>query len=154
MPSGQVWRALGRKEVPPSTTLSSLLTTRALRLRGLKWCTLIGSDGGPRCPKVIHAAWVLSKICSNKINIHSWNKELASLLGALPAANWPFPIWSFYLQSQYEIWGSHPSHWQEERTHCGQLECGKSASSVGTAASLAIGVIQRPVLVIHPQSPM
>ena len=52
MQSDQVSRALAQKEVPQSTTLSSLLTIRVLKPLGLRWCTLTGRDGGPRCPKV------------------------------------------------------------------------------------------------------
>ena len=52
MQSDQVSRALVQKEVPQSTTLSSLLTIRVSKPLGLRWCTLTGREGGPRCPKV------------------------------------------------------------------------------------------------------
>lgn len=52
--SDQVSRAPAQKETPRSTIPSSLLTTRVLKPLGLRWCTSIGSDGGPRCPKVTH----------------------------------------------------------------------------------------------------
>lgn len=53
MQSDQVSRVLGQKEALPSTILSSLLTTRVLKPLGQRWCTSIGSGGGPRCPKVM-----------------------------------------------------------------------------------------------------
>lgn len=61
MQSDQVSRALAQKEVPQSTIRSSLLTVRVLKPLGLRWCTSIGRDGGPRCPKVTCCWGILSR---------------------------------------------------------------------------------------------
>lgn len=65
--SDQVWRALAQKEAPPSTALSSPLITRVLKPLGLKWCTSIGRDGGPRCPKVMCHWGIFQEICPNPL---------------------------------------------------------------------------------------
>ena len=67
MRSDRVSRALAQKEVRPSTVLSSLLTIRVLKPRGLRWCTSIGRDGGPRCPKVTCYWGTFLEICPNPL---------------------------------------------------------------------------------------